>query len=218
MEPGRTSRTYDSPLRREQADQTQRRVVDAAHRLFLDQGYTATSVQAVAQAAGVSTQTVYKAFGTKAALLKRVYDVTLVGDDEPVPFADRPEVRAAYAETDPRRFLAAYAGLGRMLLERLGPLHAVVQAGAAAGDPDLRALTATTDGERLVGTGMVARRMVELGGLRPGLTVEQARDTIWALTSVEVFDLLVQRRGWSLDDYTEWLGRAMGDAVVGPGG
>ena len=210
-------RGYDSPLRREQARQTRRRILDATYRLLLDQGYPATTMAAVAAAAGVSAQTVYKAFGSKAALVKQVYDVTLVGDDEPVPFAERPEVRAAYAETEPRAFLARYAGLGRMLMDRLGPLLAVLLAGARTGDPELATFLETLNGERLIGTGMVARRLEELGGLRPGVTVEQARDAIWTLNSIEVWSLLVRERGWSADAYEEWTGRAMADAVLGPG-
>ena len=210
------SRPYSSPLRAEQARQTRRRILDAAAGLLLEHGYAATTMSAVATAAGVSAQTVYKVFGSKPALAKELYDVTLVGDDDPVPFAARPEVRAAYAETDPRRFLAAYAGLGRMLFDRLGPLLRVLLAGARSGEPDLLAFVGTVNGERLVGTGMVARRLDELGALRPGVSVEQARDAIWMLNSVEVWSLLTEERGWSAADYEEWIGRAMGDSVLRP--
>lgn len=211
------SRSYRSPLREEQARQTQRRILDAAYALLLEQGYTATTMAAVAGRAGVSAQTVYKTFGSKPALTKRVYDVTLVGDDEPVPFADRPEVVALGRETDPRRLLAGYAALGRGLLERLGPLLRVLLAGARAGDPELRELVDTLNGERLIGTGQVAARLAGLGALRPGLSQERARDAIWTLNSVEVWSLLTEQRGWSGDEYAEWVGRAMADAVLPPG-
>jgi AcrR family transcriptional regulator len=168
----------------------------------------------VAAAAGVSAQTVYKAFGNKPALLKRVYDVTLVGDDEPVPFADRPEVAALHAETDARRLLAGYAAVGRILIERLGPLLRVLLAGARAGDPQLQEFVATANGERLVGATMTVQRLIELGPLREGVTPERARDAIWTLNSVEVWSLLTEQRGWSGDEYAEWVGRAMADAVL----
>ena len=205
-------RGYDSPLRREQARQTRGRILEAAYRLLIEQGYPATTMTAVAAAAGVSAQTVYKAFGSKAALVKQVYDVTLVGDDEPIPFAERPEVRATYAETDPRAFLARYAGLGRMLLDRLGPLLTVLTTSART--PELAEFLDTLNGERLIGTGMVAKRLEELGGLRPGLSAEQARDLIWTLNSVEVWSLLVRERGWSADEYEAWTARAFADAVL----
>ena len=179
------SRGYDSPLRREQARQTQRRIVDAAYRLMLERGYAATTMAAVAAEAGVSAQTVYKAFGTKAALVKRVYDVTLIGDDEPVPLAEREDVRAAHDEPDPRRFLAWYADLGRTLLERLAPLLTVVLGGARAGEPELVELVATMNGERLQGTaddraaagraGRAAAGAVGRGGAGPDLDAQQPR-------------------------------------------
>ena len=114
-------RRYDNRRREEQALQARRRILDAAYRLFLDQGYPGTTMAAVAGAAGVSVETVYKSFGTKAALAKKVWDVTLVGDDQPVPLARRPEFTAITAEPDPRRKLAAYAAVGRLLIRAAGP-------------------------------------------------------------------------------------------------
>jgi AcrR family transcriptional regulator len=212
-----SSRGYDSPLRREQARQTQRRIVDAAYRLLLDQGYAATTMAGVAAAAGVSAQTVYKAFGTKAALVKRVYDVTLIGDDEPVPLAEREDVKAGYQNPDARATLLWYADLGRTLMERLAPLLTVITAGAHAGEPELVELIATMNGERLFGTRMMADRLAELGALRPGLSVEEARDLIWTLNSLEVWDLLVTKRGWTPRAYADWVGQAMADSVLADG-
>lgn len=209
-----TSRPYASPLREEQARQTRRRILDAALRLFHEQGYTATTMTAVAAAAGVSVQTVYKTFGTKPALVKRLHDVTLAGDDEPIPMADRPEMRRLREETDPRELLMVYARVGLLLLERLGPLVRVLVAGARDGDPDLRAYLDTVNGERLAGTTMTARRLAALGALRGGLSVQRAADAIWMLNSVEVWSLLTEQRGWSGADYAEWVGRAMADAVL----
>lgn len=209
-----TSRSYRSPLRAEQARQTQRRILDAAYRLLLERGYTATTMGGVAAAAGVSAQTVYNAFGTKPALVKSVYDVTLVGDDEPVPVADRPEARALRAEPDPRRFLLGYAALGRGMVERLGPLLRVLMIGARAGDPELAAFVDTVNGERLTGSRMMVEHLVELGALRDGVTVEEAVDAVWMLNSVEVWSLLVEQRGWSGERYADWVGRAMADAVL----
>ena len=210
-------RAYESPLRREQARATERRILEATYRLLVGQGYGATTMSAVAREAGVSTPTVYKVVGSKPALVKRVYDVTLVGDDEPVPFAERPEVRAAYAEEDPRRFLAAYARLARTLSERLGALLAALVAGARSGEPELVEFVATINGERLIGATMVADRLDELGALRPDLGVERARDLVWTLNSTEVWELLVRQRGWSPAEWEAWLARALADAVLAPG-
>lgn len=210
------ARPYASAVRAEQADATRQRVVRAAASLFRRDGYAATSVAAVARDAGVSAQTVYNAFGTKAALLKAAYDIAIVGDDDPVPLARRPEVVALYSEPDAVAFLRGYAALGRSVAERIGPLALQISAGAAAGDPDLVILRDTTDAERLVGTSMVAARVAELGALRRGLSTEAARDRIWTLNSIEVWHLLTGRRGWSGEDYAAWVGDQMVAAVIGP--
>src|SRR5215207_3350148 len=125
-------RVYQSPLREEQARETRRRVLGAAEQMFLDQGY-GTSVAAIAQRAGVSAQTVYNAFGTKAALAKRLYDVRSAGDDEPVPMAERPVFQQLAQETDPQQVLRLYAGVGRQIAERVWGLYAVLIAGATGG-------------------------------------------------------------------------------------
>ncbi len=98
--PVNPQRSYDNTRRAAQARRTRREVLDAAHRLLLDQGYAGTTISAVARRAGVSVETIYKAFGTKGALVKEVYDVTLVGGDEPVPLRSRPEFQAMVAEPD----------------------------------------------------------------------------------------------------------------------
>lgn len=208
------ARAYDSPLRREQAAATEQRILRAAYELLVSDGYDGTTMAAVAARAGVSVQTVYKSVGSKPELLKRVYDVTLVGDDAPIPFAERPEVRAAYAETDPARFLAAYAGLGKLLNDRLSPLLGSLLAGARSGEPDLVAFAATIDNERLAGSAMVARRLDELGALRPGLSVDEARDLVWTINSPEVWHLLVERQGWTADAWEAWVSRALVNAVL----
>ncbi|WP_152363046.1 TetR/AcrR family transcriptional regulator [Microlunatus speluncae] len=209
-------RPYHSPIRAEQAGLTRRRIIDAAHQAFLDDGYSATTIAGIAGAAGVSAQTIYNTFGTKPALLKGVHDVVLIGDDEPIPMSRRPEVIAMYQLTDPREFLHGYAALGRRLADRIGPLMLAIMAGAAAGDAELAEHLATTDRERLAGTLMVVRRVEELGALRPELTVERARDRIWALNSLEFWELLTRRRRWSGDAYQEWIGDALCEAVLAP--
>lgn len=207
-------RPYVSPVRARQAQQTRQRVARAAAALFVGHGYAATSMAEVAREAEVSAQTVYNLFGSKPGLLKGAYDIVLVGDDEPLPLAERPEVRALYAGTDPAEFLRGYAGLGRTVLERVGPLLLQITAGTATGEPDLIAIKQTTDSERLTGTGMVARRLAELGALSPALSVRGARDRIWTLNSVEVWHLLTGTLAWSGAEYEQWIGEAMGAAVL----
>jgi AcrR family transcriptional regulator len=210
----RPKRPYRAGVRAEQASATRTRIAAAAADLFAREGYASTTVAAVADVAGVSAQTVYNVFETKAALLKVAYDITLAGDDADLPLAERPDVKALYELHDAEQFLHGYAALGRSLLERVAPLTLQVHAGAAAGETDLVALVETLNGERLVGTGFAARRVSELGALRPGLSVDDARDRIWTLNSVEIWHLLVDLRRWSPRQYAEWIGDQMCAAVL----
>jgi AcrR family transcriptional regulator len=199
-------RSYDNRGRTEQALHNRRRILAAAHELLLAQGYRATTMADIGRAAGVSVETVYKAFKTKAALVKAAYDVALVGDDEPIPLGERPEYQALFTDPDPVSKLRRYAAIARMVSQRIGPLIAVLMAGArSGGDPDLEALAATTDQERLIGATALVTHLDAAGGLRRGLDPDRARDTVWALISPDLYRLLVIDRAWSHDDYEHWL-------------
>jgi AcrR family transcriptional regulator len=197
-------RAYDGSGRAAAAAATRRRVLDAALALFLEQGYAGTTIKAVAEAAGVSPETIYKGFGGKGGLAKAVYDVALAGDDEPVPVADRPVFQALGDSTDPRRTLEIYAELARGIADRAGPLMGVLL-DARGADDEVAALFAQTDAERLVGAEMLVSLLADLGALRSGLTPDVARDVVWTFISWEVHQLLVGRRGWTSDDYERWL-------------
>lgn len=208
------SRPYSSPVRDVAARATERRILDAAEQQFLRHGYTAATVAMVAAEAGVSKQTVYNSCGSKARLLKRLYDVRLVGDDEPIPFGERPEIRELESLSDPRALLRGYARIGGVLLQRLAPLLSLIVAGAAAGDQDLVRHLVITDEERLIGTTQVVSRLSQLHALRRGMTQARARDILWTMNSVQVWDQLVGRRGWTLDEYTDWIGSALVDLLL----
>ena len=208
-------RTYVSTMRAQQSAQTRAVVISAARGLFFEEGgYAGTSMSAIARAAGVSVQTIYNTFGSKSGLLKAVFDTTLAGDDEPIPMGRRPEFLAMERETDPSAFLHHYARIGAMLMQRLGPFYARIREGAGAGDPDLVALLATTARERLVGATEVVGSLLKLGSLRPGLSAGRARDIVWTHTSYEMWDLLVNQRGWSARAYADYLGGSMSRALL----
>src|SRR4051794_39012241 len=109
---------YDNSSRSAAAALTRGRVLAAARSGFLEHGYARTTIRSVAVAAGVSPETVYKTFGSKAALLKSVYDVAMAGDDDPVPIAARPEFRAVREASTPAQVARAYAAYARLLGER----------------------------------------------------------------------------------------------------
>lgn len=211
-----SSRGYDSPGRREKARATERRVLAAAGELLLAQGWAGTSMAAVATRAGVSPTLLYKTFGTKAALAKRLYDVTLVGDDEPVPLAARPEIAAIAAEPDPRRKIAGYVRLALTVVRRVGPLTARLRAAAYAGDAEMAGFVATTDRERRFGSRRFVGDLAGAGALRPGLTPERAVDAVWTLLAPDLIVRLVEDCGWPDAEVERWLTGQLAAALLGP--
>ena len=209
-------RQYSTALRAEQTALTRRRILQAAGTLFAESGYLGTTLAGISTAAGVSVQTVYNVVGGKPAVLKAVYDVTLAGDDDPIPMAERPIFQAMMTATDARTCLTRFAEMARVLGERTLPLVTMLLAQAATGDGDLRAFADTIESERAIGTSMTARHVAEQFGLRPGLEPDSAADVLWALTAPDLADRLVNRRNWGWDRFQHWLGETMADALVGP--
>lgn len=212
--PTPAKRMYSRTVREAQIALSRQRVVAAADACFVEFGFGGTTVGRVAAAAGVSVQTVYNVVGGKPDLLKAAYDVRVAGDAEPIPIAERPQVRALLAAADARASLAAYAALGRELGERTVPFLARLLP-EAAGDPGLRAFAETIEQERAVGAANVARHVYERFGLRAELTADEAADVLWSLTGPELAERLVNRRQWGWDRFERWLGDTMAEALVG---
>ena len=206
-------RRYDASRRQEQARATRRAVLEAARELFLAQGYAGTTIAAVAAGAGVSVETVYKAFGNKPGLVKAVFDVTVVGDDEPVPMLQREFVRRNMAEPDPRRKLLAYGAHLAERTPRVGPVLLVVRE-AAATDPGAAEVWEQLQQERLTGMTVFAENLHEAGNLRRGVSMEEARDVLWVHNSLELWELLVRLRGWSDERYGRWIGQQLVAALL----
>jgi AcrR family transcriptional regulator len=187
-------RPYDSSRRQEQAEETRRRVVEAASETFRERGWEGTSIAAVAQRAGVSEETVYARFGSKRALLGAAVERAVRGDDSrPVPEQDAPRAVAATDDLDERIRLFVRDVSAR--LERAAPLVAAVSS-ASRSEPELAELLG-----RLHST-----RRRNLAVFAPG----DALDSVWALTSPELYELLRRRRGWSQRRYREWLADMLG--------
>jgi AcrR family transcriptional regulator len=207
-------RPYRSPLRAMQASQTRRSIIDAATRLFVDAGYGATSVDAIAETAGVSRATVFAAVGSKAALLKSAYDVALVGDDEPVSLPDRAAARAIRAEPDPRRYLELYAGLVAELGGRVAAVYEAVRGAASAGR-EVRPVWDKIQQERRIGAAHVVADTASKGPLRDGIDEESAADIVWVLNDPGLYHLLVNVRGWPADRYREWVAASLQRELIG---
>ena len=202
-------RSYDSPLRREQADATQRAVLDAARALFLERGYVATTIAAIADRASVSAATVYQAFGNKRSVLARLVEVSIAGDAAPVAVADRPWVRSLADEPDLRLRVRILARNGAAILERRAPIDAVVAA-AAATDPEIATLWRQMREERHAGQARLLKLVAGGASLRRG-----AADVLYAIGSPEAYRSLVVDRGWSAARFERWYAEAIQRLVIG---
>ena len=201
-------RKYESPLRRSQAAATRQAVINAATTLFVERGFVATSVDAIALAAGVSRATVFTAVGGKGVLLKTAYDVALVGDDEPVPMPMRPWAQGVRLATTPGAVLEAYADLLLVLAARVGAISEAIR-GAASADDTVREVWAKIEDERRVGGANIVRILEERGGIRPGLDPVVAADLIWLFNDPGLYVRLVSQRGWTADAWRDWLARTL---------
>ncbi|MEO6204988.1 MAG: helix-turn-helix domain-containing protein [Mycobacteriales bacterium] len=206
-------RDYDSSRRQAQARETQQAVLRSAHDLFLAHGYGGTTIAEVAAAAGVSAETVYGAFGNKAALLHRVWDVTIGGDDQEVMFHERPEVQALRAEPDLAKRLAMHAELATRTARRIGPFLLMVQA-ASGNEPAAAKMLAEMDAQRYRGLGFMAKAAAATGQL--AVSPQECRDLMWATTDGVLWHRLVAERGWSDKRFAGWLGRMWISQLVGP--
>ena len=211
-EPVNRIRRYDASRRQEQARENRARVLSAARRLFLDRGYVDTSVPEVARAAGVSVQTVYKVFSNKAALLKAVFDVSVAGDDDDTPMAQREVIHRIQAEPDAAQKITMYL---RHLAEgapRYVPLQLLAR-DAARADPAAADVWARMRQETLTAMTYFARDLFATGQLRDTLTEDDVRDVLWTYHSPELYELLVLERGWPADRYADFLADALINAL-----
>ena len=205
------SRKYDSSRRQEQARQTRRDILRAAGELFVEQGYTRTTIADVARAAGVSPETVYGAFGNKATLLHRVWDVTVGGDDEDIVFHERPEVLAIRREPDLAKRLRLHAAVSTKTAQRIAPLLFAMQ-GAAAAEPAAAEMLAEVGRQRLTGMTMMAAELAQTGQL--AVSEQEARDFLWAMTDGTLWHRLVKERGWPEETFVTWLGNLWVSVLV----
>jgi AcrR family transcriptional regulator len=198
-------RNYSSPLRERQAGVTRRAVLDAARELFIAQGYGATTVEQIAQRAGVSKPTVFSAVGSKQMVLRAVRDTAIAGDDAPVPVARRPATGRIRAEPDQRRAVQLLARHLTGVASRYAQIHEVLHAAADGGDHDLRELWQTEEDQRLTGARFWVDVLAAKGPLRPGLRHDDAVDVMWLLMSPDNYYRLGHQRQWTTARYQRWL-------------
>jgi AcrR family transcriptional regulator len=205
------TRSYDSSRRREQAARMRDTVLDVARRAFLGEGYAATTIPQVAAAAGVSAETVYKAFGGKSGLVRALWEQALAGN-APTPAPERSDAMTSSASSPE----AVLRGWGRFLAELApqgAPIVLLVRA-AATSDPEMSSLLTEIDTQRRTRMRHNARRLHRRGWLRPGLSVDRATDLLWTYSSPELYELIVVKSGWSPRRYGEFVADALVAAIL----
>jgi AcrR family transcriptional regulator len=180
----------------------------AARDLFERDGFRPTTIAAIAERAGVSAESVYKSFGTKAAVAKAVFDLVIAGDDEPVPVAGRPAVQAVRDEPDVRRKI-------EMFVEGLAQRQAcsarvqiLIRDGRHV-DDSLGPIWTMLNDEALTGMTMLGRHLLETGQLRDGIDLDEVRDVLWNYLAIDSYERLVLTQGWLLEQYSRWLASAI---------
>ena len=207
-------KAYRSPLRQSQAKATRLRIIAAATRLFVEVGYGATSVDAIAEAAGVGRATVFTAVGGKPSLVRAAYRVALLGDDEPVPLRERPWAKPVRAARTQAGRIARYAELVTIVGGRVAAVYEAL-GGAAASDPAVRGAWDEIRAERLSGAQRFVRLLLELGPLRSGLDERQAADILWILNDPRLYHQLVLEQSWEADAFRAWLTTTMSAQLLG---
>lgn len=210
-----TRRSYTSPRRAEQAQQTRRAILDAAGTLFTEHGFVATTMDAVAARAGVATDTVYHVMGSKKHLLEEVLGRALGGDEREIPLLERDEPRRLMSEPDATRQVSMFAHDVAVRMERVRPVDDILVS-AAVVDPEIAELRQNMQlRQRRQAMAAFTEAVRAGGGMRPELDPDTAAVTTWVLTSPEVHRLLRVGIGWTMEEYAEWLDDLLRHALLG---
>ena len=205
-------RPYHSPTRRAAAARTREQILDAADRLFQAQGFGRTTVREIAHVAEVVPETVYATFGTKAKLLTAIIDLRLAPGGE-ASLLDRPEMRAVAEERDQRALLRRFAQDYATMSERVRPVSEVLRT-AKAVDPEMAEVRDEIEGHRYRYLRTVAGWLLDRGPLL--MDVDRAADLLWTLASPDVGRMLCDVRGWTSDEYAQWLEESLAAALLPP--
>ncbi|MBV9808237.1 MAG: TetR/AcrR family transcriptional regulator, partial [Solirubrobacterales bacterium] len=201
----KAKRPYHSPRRREQAAATRRDILEAAQRLFERDGYPATTMAAIADEARVALKTVYLAFETKSGVLRALWNLRLRDDRDQLPVSEQRRYREVLEEPDPERQLRLNARNSCEGKLRVAALAEVIRSSATL-DPDIGALWERINREYHANQRVIVESLENKGALQRGLTIDRATDILWALNHPDTWQLLVTRRGWTPEQYEQWVG------------
>ena len=207
--PKSTKRTYDSSRRQAQANETRRHILEAARKLFIERGYAGATAEAIAAEAGVAAQTIYAIFKNKKRMLVSLMNVSpATGVEDHTPMAERASVQAVSQERDRRRQLQMFAQVVANNLDQVAAVFEVMTE-AAKIEPDFNRIVQKLNKQRLEHMTLAVQQIAANGPFRENMDEGYARDTIWTLTSGEVFLLLTRDRGWTKEKYAQWLAETL---------
>jgi AcrR family transcriptional regulator len=198
------SRAYDNGRRQSQSEETRQRIINAARRLIVERGYRRATIADIARGAGVHVDTVYELVGRKPVLLRELIERALSGTQGAVVAKERGYVKAMQAEPDPARKLAIYARAVCEIQARMAPLFMALR-DASATEPEAAQVWREISDRRAVNMRKLVGDLSAAGGLRAGLSIDEAADVIWATNSAELYVLFTVERGWPPDRYERWL-------------
>ncbi|MGH9211903.1 MAG: TetR/AcrR family transcriptional regulator [Acidimicrobiales bacterium] len=197
-------RAYDTTGRQARSAATRQRILDAAGDLIVQRGYGQTTMAAVAAAAAVHVDTVYALVGRKPDVVSELVERALSGTDQAIPAVERPYVAQIRAASAPESKLAVYARATREMLPRVAPLFVALR-DAAGRDRSARRLCRQFSDRRAANMRLFVQDLADAGGLRPGIDIDEAADTVWATNSPELYVMLTDERGWSSERFENWL-------------
>ena len=201
-------RSYDASRRRTAASRRREAILQAAYQAFVTNGYSGTTMAAIAGGAGVALDTVYASVGTKPQLLRLLVEAAISDTDGPVDVLDRDYIAAITAEPDADQKINLYAAALTGIQQRLAPLMRVLRT-AASTEPDIAGIWSELLDRRASNMPLLVDHLATTGRLRPELPRDEVADTVWAVNSTEVYELLVHQREWTADQYERWLARTL---------
>lgn len=198
-------RTYDASRRQAQAKETRHHILEAARKLFIERGYAGATAEAIAAEAGVSVQTIYAIFKNKKKILASLMHVgSPTGEEDHLPVHERSGAQAVAREPDQRRQLRMFADIVAYNLYQVAAVFEIM-VDAARIEPDFARTVEKLKKQRLEHMTLAVQQIAVKGPFRKNMDESRARDTVWTLTSGEVFLMLTRERGWSKEQYADWL-------------
>lgn len=201
-------RTYQSKRRQMQANQTRLLIIEAARKLFSERSYSGATIDAIAQEAGVAAETVYAAFGNKREILSKLIDVSIVGDDKPIPLMQREGPSSVMKEKNPILQIEIFSHDIHEIMNRMAPIFEIMRI-AAKTEPEIAEMLQQILKNRYHGMEKFIQYLSTNITLQEDLTPAEAAETVWAITSAEVYNLLTVDRGWSGEKYEQWLAKTL---------